>query len=65
LRRSRRLRLELTEQARQGKVSVGELLTWLVLAARDAGWQFNGQASAEVPKPEFAVHRHVDNNTLI
>jgi hypothetical protein len=37
----RRLRLELTEQARQERVSVGELLTRLVVAARDAGWQFD------------------------
>src|SRR5436853_596759 len=47
----RRLRLELTEQARQEKVSVGELLTKLVLAARDVGWQFDGQAPGAAPKP--------------
>jgi hypothetical protein len=40
----RRLRLELTEQARQERVSVGELLTRLVVSARDAGWQFDASA---------------------
>jgi hypothetical protein len=42
----RRLRLELTEQARQEHVSVGELLTRLVVAARDAGWQFDPAAES-------------------
>jgi adenine/guanine phosphoribosyltransferase-like PRPP-binding protein len=37
----RRLRQELTEQAHTERVSVGELLTRLVIAAREGGWQFD------------------------
>jgi hypothetical protein len=48
----RRLRQELTEQARLEQVNVGELLTRLVLAARDSRWQFNGLAEVKASKPD-------------
>jgi len=38
-------------------VNVGELLTRLVLAARDADWQFNGQATGETTKPRTRPDR--------